>query len=120
MARRRKQPSEEMRDLAQKINGMASIDENFDAGNGVTIVAARALLAEGEGSLADYNQTIAQTDEKDNIFKAKNKQIRAFNKKVLPAVGLTFGMDSSEYEQVGGVRESERKKPVRKPKSPNP
>lgn len=47
MARRRKQPSEEMRDLQQKIDGMASIDENFDAGNGVTLKAARELIADG-------------------------------------------------------------------------
>ncbi len=29
-----------------------------------------------------------------------------------------FGADSSEYEQVGGTRSSERKKPVRKAESP--
>jgi hypothetical protein len=37
---------------------------------------------------------------------------------VLPAVGLKYGKDSSEYEMAGGTRESERKKRVVKPKPP--
>jgi len=117
MARRRKQETEEMRELRQKIAGMRSVDANFDAGNGVTLVEAERVLEEAESALGGYNQVIATCDEKDNVFKDKNKSVRAFNKKVLPATGLKYGTDSSQYEQMGGTRESERKKPVRKPKS---
>lgn len=116
MARRRKQETEEMRELKQKIAGMRSIDVNFDAGSGVTLVQAETILGDAEGALGDYNEEIARCDEKDNVFKDKVKIIRAFNKKVLPATGLKYGTDSSQYEQMGGTRESERKKPVRKAK----
>lgn len=118
MARRRKKATEEMRELRQKIAGMKSIDPNFDAGNGVSVEAAEALINEAEAALEDFNQSVATTDEKDNFFGGKNKQVRAFNKKVLPATGLKYGTDSSEYEQVGGVRDSERKKRTVKPKTP--
>jgi len=116
MARRRKQATAEMRDLRQNIASMETVDEEFDAGNGVTLAAAKTLLAKGDNEMKDFNKTIASADDKDNIFKDTNKEIRAFNKKILPAGGLKYGTDSSEYEVLGGTRDSERKKPVRKPK----
>jgi hypothetical protein len=112
--------TEEIKELRQKIAGMKSIDPAFDAGNGVTLVAALAMLANAEGKLEDFNQSIATADDKDNIFVDANKEVRGFNKKVLPAAGLKYGTDSSEYEQLGGVRDSERKKRTPKPKPATP
>jgi len=119
MARQRKTPTPAMKELEQKIAGMKSIDKNLDAGNGVSVAEGEAILADSRASLEDYNMTLALADEKQNVFGAKDKRARAFNSKVLPAVGLKFGKDSDEYEKVGGVRESERKKPVRKKKEEN-
>ena len=39
------------------------------------------------------------------------------NQRILAAVKAQFGPDSSEFELVGGVRRSDRKKPVRKAKT---
>ncbi|MGC2237916.1 MAG: hypothetical protein WA584_17280 [Pyrinomonadaceae bacterium] len=116
MARRRKKATKEMRELRQKIAGMKSINPNFDAGNGVTVEAAETLINETEAALEDFNKSVATTDEKDNFFGGINKQVRDFNRKVIPATGLKYGRDSSEYEQVGGVRDSDRKKRTVKPK----
>jgi hypothetical protein len=116
MARTRKSPTPAMKELDQKIAGMTAIDSSFDAGNGVTLAAAKAMKADADAALADYNSMLATVDEKYNAFTAKDKLVRGFNKKVLPAAGLKYGTDSSEYEQLGGKRDSERKKPVRKPK----
>ena len=120
MARRMKRETKDMRDLRQKIAGMKAIDKSFDAGNGVTLITAEALLLDSDSALEATNQAVAAADDKDNILNAKNKLVRAFNKKILPAGGLKYGTDSSEYELLGGTRESERKKPVRKPKTPTP
>jgi hypothetical protein len=109
-----------MKELEQKIAGMKSIDKNFDAGNSVTLEAAEAVLADSRASLEDYNSTLALADEKQNVFESKDRSARDFNRKVLPAAGLKYGRDSSEYEKLGGVRDSERKKPVRKKKELNP
>lgn len=115
MARRKKQESEEIKELWKIVAGMKAIDPAFDAGTGVTLAVAEALINEGIVALDECNQAVAVADDKDNIYAAKNKKIRAFKKKVLPAGGLKYGTDSSEYEMLGGVRDSERKKPVRKP-----
>lgn len=116
MAIRRKRETVEMRELGQKIAAMKSIDRNYDSGNGVTLAAAEAVLLESADALDASNQAAAVWDEKDNIFKDKNKLVRAFTKKILPAAGLKYGTDSNEYEMLGGVRDSERKKRMPKPK----
>ena len=117
MALARKLNTPELTDGEQKVAGMKSIDKSFDAGSGVTAAAGETVLAETRTALDEYNQALAAADDKKNIFEMKNQALRAFNKKVLPAVGLKYGTDSSEYEMVGGTRESDRKKPVRKLKS---
>jgi hypothetical protein len=106
-----------MNELEQNIAGMKSIEPDLDAGSGVTVAAGEAVLADARAALEDYNATLAISDEKRNVFNMKDKLARAFNKKVKPAVGLKYGTDSDQYEKVGGVRESERKKPVRKPRT---
>ncbi len=116
MAFARKVKTPELIDGEQRITGMKSIDKNLDLSNGVSVAEGQTTLTEAQTALDDYNQSLAMADDKKNIFEMKNKALRAFNKKVLPAVGLKYGTDSSEYEMVGGKRESERKKPVRKPK----
>jgi hypothetical protein len=106
-----------MRELEQKIAGMKAIDADFNA-NGVKVSEGEAVLADARAALEDYNSTLATVDEKLSIFQVKDRAVRAFNRKVLPATGLKYGTDSDEYEQVGGVRDSERKRRVRKQKPP--
>ena len=45
------------------------------------------------------------------------KTSRTRFKRMLTGVATEYGKDSPEYEAAGGVRKSERKKPVRKPKT---
>lgn len=120
MARQRKNASPEMNETEQKVSGMKSISSTLDLGNDVTVATGEALLATSRTAIDQYNSLLAQADEKLNEIIANNKKHRAFNKKVLPAVGLKYGTDSNEYEMVGGVRDSERKKPGAKKNSPEP
>ena len=40
--------------------------------------------------------------------------MRDYSERILLAVAVKYGRDSNEYEMAGGVRKSERKRPVRK------
>lgn len=120
MARQRKQASPEMKETEQKVSGMKSINLTLDLGNDVTVAIGESLLATSRATMEKYNSLLAQADETLNEINTNNKTLRAFNKKVLPAVGLKYGTDSSEYEMVGGVRDSERKKPGAKKDLPKP
>ncbi len=111
MARRRKTTTKAIIEAEQRIAGMKSINKNLDLENGVSVAEGEAILAAERTLLGEYSELLAQADAKLNEVNSKDKELRAFNKKILPAVGLKYGTDSSEYEMVGGVRESERKKP---------
>lgn len=116
MARQRKTKTLAMTEGEQKIAGMKSIDQNLDLGNDASVAAGEAIIAAERVILEEYNSLLAQADAKLNQLQAQDRLMRAFNKKVLPAVGLKYGTDSDEYEKVGGVRESERRKRTPKPK----
>ena len=117
MAKTKKGPSPVMNELEQRIAGMKSIDKSLDLGNGVTVDAGNTVIIAAQTALNEYNETLALADDKLNDFGDAEKAARAFNKKILPAVGLKYGTDSSEYEMVGGKRDSERKRPKRKTKT---
>lgn len=114
MARTRKTTTPEMKDADQKIAGMKAIEPALALDNGVSVAEGERLRGNVQAKIDEYNTMLAQLDGKLNEINAENKILRAFNKKVLPAVGLRYGTDSDEYEKAGGVRDSERKKPVRK------
>lgn len=118
MAKTRKGPSRSMDEAVQKIAGMKTIDPDLDLGNGASVDAGNTLLDAARTALENYNMALAAADDKLNDFVAADKAVQAFNKKILPAIGLKYGTDSSEYEMAGGTRDSERKKP--KPKSKTP
>ena len=119
MARRRKAATTPMNDTEQRVAGMKSIDPALDLQEGVSVAVGETLLDEARVALDEYNQVLAQSDEKLTIFKNKERNLKVFNKKVLPAVGLKYGTDSAEYEMVGGTRDSERAKPKPTP-TPTP
>jgi hypothetical protein len=116
MSRKRKTTSPAITDGEQKIAGMKSIDPVLDLGNEVTVAEGETLLIETRAALENYNTSLAVADGLRNVFNEKERELLAFNKKVLPAGGLKFGFDSSEYEKLGGTRDSERKRPIRKAK----
>jgi hypothetical protein len=49
-----------------------------------------------------------------NQLQVAEDALRDKNKRVLSAVEAMYGPDSSQYEQAGGTRQSERKRPARK------
>jgi len=53
-------------------------------------------------------------DDKQNGLDVRESGLKDLNQRICAAVKTQFGPDSSEFELVGGVRRSERKKPVRK------
>jgi hypothetical protein len=117
MAKARKTTSPAITDGEQRLAGMKSIDEALDLDNGVSVATGEKLLTDTRKLLADYNASLAISDGLLTAFEIKEKELQKFNSKVLPAVGLKYGKDSAEYEKAGGVRDSERKKPVRKSKT---
>lgn len=91
-------------------------DGKLDLGNGHTHEALDAQIKKTSEALEAYNTSLTTSDKLGNIVTAEEKKLSRLSSDILTGVGQRFGTDSDEYEQAGGTRDSERKKPVRKPK----
>lgn len=105
---------------ALRAAALASISPTLDLGNGATLTAytaaIKAITEPVTGKLAVYNATLSLADAQMNDLLATEKSLNALGEIMLTGVGFKYGKDSNEYEKAGGVRTSERKAPVRKPK----
>jgi hypothetical protein len=95
-----------------RVAGLRAIGP-FDLGNGLSTTAFEQAIADVRAKLDDYNQTLSLVDEKYNLLLAAEKSLQDLSGRVLAGVAARYGKDSTEYEQAGGVRTSERKQPER-------
>jgi hypothetical protein len=108
-------------DKAQvRLASIKNIDAALDLGNGLTFAAFNASVTSLQTSLAEYNQALAAVDEKLNAVVAAEKLSSDLSERMLAGIAARFGKDSSQYEQAGGIRKSERKPRARKTKTPTP
>ncbi len=103
----------------QVVDGSQDKPVNYGSEKGpLTVQEMTAQINLVEAKRAEYNKTLKTADEISNEYDAEETKLNELCKKVLSnAVGI-FGDDSDEYEQLGGTRKSDRKKPVRQPKAP--
>lgn len=102
----------------KRLNGLTAIDPTatLDLGNGNTMSSYQELINTVTVNLADYNTARKSLDALKNVLDVSEKVLAKKSSAMLTGVGQKYTKDSTEYEQCGGVRESERKKPVRAPK----
>jgi len=65
-----------------------------------------------------YNGVLAALDEQTNELDAREERLANLSQRILAAVRGLYGPDSNEYEQVGGVRSSDRKRRSLRTKKP--
>lgn len=99
-----------------RANSLASIDPNLDLANGLTLAAYQQKIADVKTQNETYNTELSKVDGLLNVLETNEKVLDDLSTRMLSAVGNKYGKDSTEYEQAGGTRTSERKPPVRKAK----
>jgi hypothetical protein len=105
-----------------RLKGMRAIEPNgkLDLGGGVSI----ASLTAAQSALQDLIDRAenALTEQVAIKVQMKNQRavVRDLNERALSGVKTRFGANSAQYEQVGGTRKSERKRPVRAPHPKTP
>jgi hypothetical protein len=117
---RRKRNSRILTQANQRLSGIKAIDPSLDLGSGLKASDYEAAITSLRRTVDDYNSMLSQLDEKLNQIDAAEKVVRDLSGRMLAGVAARFGKDSSEYEQAGGVRDSERKRPARKAAPPAP
>ena len=100
---------------AQKIVTVWTENPTFSMGE-VTVVSLKADMT---ALTAADDAVEAKRHELTALLNTRDAQIAALNEVITRArsgIRSTFGPDSTQYEQAGGKRKSERKPSVRKPK----
>jgi hypothetical protein len=100
-----------------RLAGIKAINPTLDLGGGLTAVFFDTSVTDVQSKLEAYNQALAVVDEKYNTLIASEQNLNEASERIRAGVAARFGKNSSEYEQAGGVRKSERRPPGRKPKA---
>jgi hypothetical protein len=103
-------------DALARLAGLKAIDKDLDLGNGLTVAKYEKDIQVLRDRLDEYNLMLSQIDAKLNEIQETEKNLKNTSELILLGVAVKFGKDSNEYEQAGGIKKSERKKPVRKKK----
>jgi hypothetical protein len=98
----------------QRLAGLRGINPKADFGTNLTDVIYEAKIANLSNRLDGYNQKLAEVDQDQNEIQELEAELKDLNRRFLAAGEARYGPDSSEYEMLGGKRQSERKKPTKK------
>lgn len=107
---RRKRNSRMLTVLRNRLAGLQSIDEDLDLGGGISVVSISDAYRELRDALNDYNRMLSDIDAALNHIIDLEDKARDLSERALAGVATKYGKDSSQYEQAGGTRKSERKK----------
>lgn len=114
---RKKRGSKVYEKALQRMAALKSINSNFDFGNGVNAVSYQQAIDDFKISLDDYNFILSAADEKQSVLDNREDFLNDMNERTLSGAASQYGRDSIEYDQAGGTRTRERKKPVARKKA---
>ena len=101
-----------------RLNGLKAIDTNLDMGGGLSTTTFEQSINSLRTKIDSYNQKLSELDEDLLSLEIDENKLNDVNRRMLAGVGARFGRNSPEYEMVGGVRSSDRKRSSSK-KKPN-
>lgn len=107
---RTKRTSSILETARQRLAGIKSINPAPNFGVTLTVASYETDIDTLSDKLDNYNEKLSTLDSLQNELDAAELALREKNTRVLSAAEATYGPDSSEYEQVGGTRRSDRKR----------
>ena len=113
---RRKRSSPILDNARKRLAGLKSIKDKEQLGPRLRVDAFEQRILALQAKLSEYNGMLSLLDQLLNELQQDERELQSETARMLAGVGAHFGPDSSEYEQAGGTRKSERKRPVRKAK----
>jgi hypothetical protein len=111
---RLKRKSTVLETARQRLAGIKSITPAPDFGPNLQINDYEQEINAFSVKVDRYNGMISALDDLQNQLQADESSLREKNARMLAAAQARYGSDSSEYEQAGGTRKSERKRSAKK------
>ena len=103
-----------------RMAGLKSINPAPDFGEGLTVALYEEEINAFSAGLDAYNQAISTLNDKRNAVDTAEANLREKNRRMLRATEAKYGPNSSEFEQAGGTRTSQRQPRRRKVKGTPP
>lgn len=107
---RRKKTSATLTKAEQRLAGLKSIGSKVDLGNGFTLATFNKEVSDLRQQIEAYNMLLSKADDAANALKLAERKLSVSAENVLLGVKMKYGKDSSQYEMVGGKRQSERRR----------
>lgn len=118
---RTKRTSTALETARQRLAGIKSITPAPSLGADLSLTGYETDINAISTKLDSYNEELSRIDQLQNELDSLESALREKNRRYLSAVEAHYGPDSTEYEQAGGTRRSERKRPGPKgPRTPPP
>lgn len=105
---RLKRKSTVLETARQRLAGLKSITPPPNYGPNLQLSDYEQEINDFSAKIDRYNSMLATLDALHNEIDADERNLRVKNTRMLSATEGQYGPDSSEYEQVGGTRTSER------------
>jgi hypothetical protein len=110
---RRKRSSNVLEKAERRASGMNSIGADLNLGDDLTLASFWEDINNLRSLQQDYNQHLSSLDNKYNQIIVAEKALSTKSERLLKAVAVLYGPNSSEYEMAGGRRRSERRRSTR-------
>lgn len=107
---RRKRTSNILQKAERRASGMGSIDTQLDLGNGMTLQSFWDDIDDLRDKQKQYNMMLSNIDRLYNDLLEAEKTLAEKSERMLNAVAVVYGRNSSEYEMAGGTRRPERRR----------
>ncbi len=107
---RRKKTSATLTKAEQRLSGLKSIATKVDLGNGFTSDTFGKEVDVLRQKIENYNTLLSKADDAVNEIQKMERQLSVSAENVLLGVKMKYGKDSSQYEMVGGTRQSDRRR----------
>jgi hypothetical protein len=107
---RSKRTSKTIIKAERRAAGIESISPDLDLGNGMTLKSYQADIEQARDREIEYNKMLSSLDKFYNEMLDSERQLADRSSKMLQAIAIVYGRNSSEYEMAGGTRTSERRR----------
>jgi hypothetical protein len=111
---RAKRSSSVLETARQRLAGIKAITPAPNFGPSLQVADYEQGINDFSAKIDSYNGMLSTLDDLQNQIDADEGNLRTRSARMLSAAQAQYGPDSSEYEQVGGTRQSERKRSTKK------
>ncbi|MBE9138106.1 hypothetical protein IQ254_13070 [Nodosilinea sp. LEGE 07088] len=110
---RKKRSSPVLERGERRAAALKSVSPSLNLGDGLTLENYMLQLELWRSQLATYNESLSFADRALSTVRDTEKELRDLSEPMLIAVAAKYGKNSYEDKMAGGIRKSERKRPVR-------